>query len=496
MNDDTELLRRFAEEGSEEAFAEFVRGRMNLVYAAALRQTGGDAHLAQDVTQGVFLALAQKARALKQHAVLTGWLYTTTRFLAVKAVRTQARWQRREQEANTMTTLHEAGPAWEDLKPVIDETMHELGETDRTALLLRFFEGRSLAEVGAMVGLAESSARMRVERALEKLRIRLARRGITSTAAAIGATLAAQPAVFAPAALPASVAAAAGVAANSGGGLVGLATSLLARAKVAAMAGSLAVGVAWYLTTTNRIEARVAAQEAQLDEAAAKLSVDQRRLQTTTNRTRENVPAPVPAVVRPAVDPLARMREVVNLVESGLVGRLTWKIVAVSSNLKAADLTELLVLTPDETVAMQRALDRTKEEIGTAAVARALTLRHGDQLIIELREFPEAAASYERLKASLRETLGAERYAGFEKLGCLAALEEMLGHLGLATYTNVLHHPAVPPRPNVTYLFERIKGVVEPTPPGRGVGSAVAGGDRSSLESNFGPLMALVPSDF
>src|SRR5215212_6732354 len=100
MNDNAELLRRFAEEGSQEAFAEYVRQEVDFVFAAALRQTGGDVQLAEDVTQGVFLALASHASTVTRHPMLRGWLYTTTRFLAVSAVRTQVRWQRRESEAN------------------------------------------------------------------------------------------------------------------------------------------------------------------------------------------------------------------------------------------------------------------------------------------------------------------------------------------------------------------------------------------------------------
>src|SRR5687768_11214791 len=143
MNQECELLREFATKGSEVAFTELVRRTIGFVYAAALRQTGGDVHLAKDVTQGVYLALACRANSLLRHTVLYGWLHTTTRFVATKAVRTQARWQRREREANLMITSRDADPDWEELRPVIDEALHELDEKDRTALLLRFFDGRS-----------------------------------------------------------------------------------------------------------------------------------------------------------------------------------------------------------------------------------------------------------------------------------------------------------------------------------------------------------------
>ncbi len=159
--------------------------------AAALRQVGGDVHLAQEVAQGVLLDVARKARRLALRPTITGWLYTNGRFAAAKALRSRLRRLNHETEAQAMNDLLSppaVGPAgetdWNELRPVLDAAMHELSEPDREAILLRFFEGRSLAEVGAAIGLAENSARMRVERALEKLRVRLARRGSTSTAAA------------------------------------------------------------------------------------------------------------------------------------------------------------------------------------------------------------------------------------------------------------------------------------------------------------------------
>lgn len=208
MMADEELLRRFANERDESAFTELVRRRIDFVYAVALRQVGGDAHLAQDAAQEVFLDLARKARSVAAGPALVSWLYTATRFSAAKVRRRQTRWLNREQEALTMNTILSDGtdPEWETLQPVLDAAMHELGEQDRTALLLRYFENRPLAEVGAKLGLAENSARMRVDRALDKLRTRLAKRGIISTAAALGSTLAAQPTISAPLGLAASAA--------------------------------------------------------------------------------------------------------------------------------------------------------------------------------------------------------------------------------------------------------------------------------------------------
>src|SRR5256885_12247356 len=108
MTSDCDLLRRYAETNSEEAFAELVRRHLNLVYSAALRQVNGDAHLAQDIAQKVFTELGRKAPVLCRRPSLTGWLYTTTRFIAVKVIRTEHRRRNHEQEAQAMQDVLES----------------------------------------------------------------------------------------------------------------------------------------------------------------------------------------------------------------------------------------------------------------------------------------------------------------------------------------------------------------------------------------------------
>jgi RNA polymerase sigma factor (sigma-70 family) len=208
MIDDAALLRRYAEGKAEEAFAEIVRRHVNFVYACAVRRVGGDAHLAEDVTQQVFTTVAREAATLARREVLSGWLYTTARNAAAQVVRGERRRVARDQEAQIMneltaTAAHDA--EWARLRPVIDEALDDLREEDREAVLLRFFEGKSFGEIGAKLRLSENSARMRVERALDMLHGRLARRGVTSTAAALGAVLAGQASVAAPVGLAASV---------------------------------------------------------------------------------------------------------------------------------------------------------------------------------------------------------------------------------------------------------------------------------------------------
>jgi RNA polymerase sigma factor (sigma-70 family) len=212
MTEDAELLSRYAAEQSEAAFAELTRRHVDLVHSAALRLVNGDIHAAQDVTQQVFTEAARQAKRLARHPALVGWLYTTTRQMALRMNRTEQRRQAREQEANMMNQLlHDDTPPadWNRLRPVIEDAMHELDDQDRHAVLLRYFQNKSHHEVGAALNLTENAARMRVDRALDKLRGKLARHGITTTAAALAAVVAANAVQAAPAGFAATISAAA-----------------------------------------------------------------------------------------------------------------------------------------------------------------------------------------------------------------------------------------------------------------------------------------------
>jgi RNA polymerase sigma factor (sigma-70 family) len=205
--DDWTLLRRYVEEDSDEAFAQLVARHLGLVYAAALRTLHGDPQLAQDVAQLVFTNLARKAHSLSSKVVLTGWLHRHTWFTAMKVMRREHRRRAREEEAAALQAGESAEAGmWEELCPWLDEALNQLSATDRNALLLRFIENRSLAEVGERLGFGESGSSRRIARALEKLRIRLAKRGITTTAAALTAVLSAHAVQAAPAEVVASLA--------------------------------------------------------------------------------------------------------------------------------------------------------------------------------------------------------------------------------------------------------------------------------------------------
>jgi len=245
--DDAILLARYAREGDEAAFAELVRRQVDFVYATALRQVNGDVHLAQDAVQLVFLDLARKAGSLAEHRWLAGWLFTSTRYAAAKLVRTEQRRRARESEARHMQTSNapDNGDAldWTRVRPVLNDALDELSRRDREAILLRFLREQNYAAIGAKLALSENAARMCVGRALEKLRARLARRGLKSTAAALAAALAGEALTAAPAGLSASVATAAlSGAALAGGSATAIATFMNLTKLQLGLAGAVVLG--------------------------------------------------------------------------------------------------------------------------------------------------------------------------------------------------------------------------------------------------------------
>jgi RNA polymerase sigma factor (sigma-70 family) len=205
MNDDAELLLRYSREGEQAAFAELVQRHLPLVYQTALRQLGGNTHLAQEAAQNVFIAMGHKAAELAQRPTLTGWLYISACFAAKKLIRSAQRRQHWEQESIDMQTVHE--PEWSQIRPELDALLLRLGEADREALLLRYCEGLRFGDIARKLRLTEDGARLRVDRAIEKLRQLLARRGITSTSAALATVLTAHAAATAPVGLATTISA-------------------------------------------------------------------------------------------------------------------------------------------------------------------------------------------------------------------------------------------------------------------------------------------------
>jgi uncharacterized protein (TIGR03435 family) len=205
--DDHELLAEYARTGSEAAFAVLVARYVNLVHSAAWRFTGNPHH-AEEITQAVFIILARKAGGLRRGTMLSGWLYQTARLTAANFVKGEIRRQRREQEAYMQSILTEPEPAaWKQIAPLLDEAMGWLGETDRNAIVLRFFENKTARQVAAALKLNEAAAHKRVDRALEKLHRYFARRGVSSTTAIIAGAISANSVQAAPLALAKAVSA-------------------------------------------------------------------------------------------------------------------------------------------------------------------------------------------------------------------------------------------------------------------------------------------------
>jgi len=252
---DAALLEQFVSGHRPEAFTELVRRHLGLVYRAALRQVG-DADLAEDVAQTVFTDLARKAASLRGRETLSGWLHTSTRYAALKARRSQQRRQVREQETYAMHSAPSDSIEWNRLRPVIDDALHTLAQSDRDVVLLRFFGGRSYSEIGSQIGLPEDTVRVRVNRALEKLARTLRKRGVVSTAAALAVALGAEPTASIPIRLAAQLSSGALAGAVVGAGTI-VATTWLA---ILATAGAVtAGGIAVHQTRErSRLEAELA----------------------------------------------------------------------------------------------------------------------------------------------------------------------------------------------------------------------------------------------
>lgn len=316
MLDDAELLRRYAAQKSEAAFAELVQRHLDLVYSAALRQVGGDAHRARDVAQEVFATLARKSAALGGHPVLAGWLYNTTQHLARRAVRAEQRRRVREAEALRMNETDagaEHAADWERIRPVLDAVMRELGEGEREAVVLRFFARRQFAEIGRVLGVSEDAARMRVERALERLRGRLARRGVTSTAGGLALVLSSQAVTAAPAGLAASVATAATAASAVSLTPVMLVVNFMSTSKLVLGGTTVAVLLALGTAVQDGLTARAASEAhalAESDVAAMRerIAALRRKTELAEAEAAKRLAEPAPratAPARAAVDPLA-----------------------------------------------------------------------------------------------------------------------------------------------------------------------------------------------
>ncbi|HEX3720266.1 MAG TPA: sigma-70 family RNA polymerase sigma factor [Verrucomicrobiae bacterium] len=328
MVDDQQLLRRYAD-GSEAAFTELVARHLPLVYSASLRQTGGDAHLAEDIAQRVFVDLARKAGSLPAGTVLAGWLHRATRYSVLQLLRAERRRQAREQESCSMDTpIPEADHDWEQVRPWLDETLDQMNPLDRDALLLRFFEQRSLKEIGMALGTGEDAARKRVARALDKLRELLAFRGVTTSVSALSLAMAAKGIQSAPASLAGTIAASSLAAGGTAAGISALhiiRTITMSQLKTAVLAVVAVAGITTALIQHRSFE-KLRAENRSLLQQSQKLA----ELQAENDRLSKLL-AQAQRPVEPPTE-LLRLRGQVGLLRDDLQKALAASRAAVSEN--------------------------------------------------------------------------------------------------------------------------------------------------------------------
>ena len=250
---ETELLEAFRKERSEDAFAELVRRYASLVYSVAKRRLANPA-LAEDVTQIVFIRFAKAPPKVCSHSELAAWLHRTTVNVTIDTWRSETRRFNREQQAATMEPPEADNAKWEEIAPNLDEAINELEEMDRRALLLRFFNGKTMRDIGVALGVSEDAAKMRVNRVVDRLRTRLGVRGVACTAAVLGALMAENSMEAAPKEMISKVAtirltAGAGIAGGLFGGL--LRPSILNLAVSAAVLSLIGVTVAQFLRSSG-----------------------------------------------------------------------------------------------------------------------------------------------------------------------------------------------------------------------------------------------------
>jgi RNA polymerase sigma factor (sigma-70 family) len=459
-DNDSDFLKRYAETNDQEAFAVLVRRHVDLAHSAALRQVGGDIHLARDVVQETFREVAIQAKTLTRFPSLAGWIYTVTRNKARMALRSQRRWKKRELEANAMRDLIQDAdaPDWPDLRLVLDEVMHELGSSEREVLLLRYFQGNTPAEIGRRLGVGENAARMRVERSLERLRLRLARRGITSTAAALGVVLAGQTVRAAPAdvvTLASRLAAttpATSAASSNLPKLVKLATGQ----QLNTAAALALLGAAGLLLFEKRAEAAIQIRTRQESRELALMRGDLRLLQREAARLAATTG--MPEAPDPTMAALQRLSHLEALIDRGiLLGKdrlakgptISKGLLMFFSGIFKEDgipqghlipgTAAVFGLTDTETAAMQQAYTTAKNGIDAIAWEEGMLDRGIQRYAFSpLKPTPAMEEAHQRMRERFMEILGTERYHYYVLFGCEAYEEELLygigEHLGVVSF--------------------------------------------------------------
>jgi RNA polymerase sigma factor (sigma-70 family) len=290
---DLELLVRYTRQHAEDAFGEIVRRHLDLVFSAALRQVRSP-QLAEEVAQSVFTDLARQAARLAPDTNLTAWLYQVTRRTAIDVVRREARRQLREQVAHELAAMNATAADWTHIEPILDEAMQALDDIDRTAVLLRYFENKSLREVGQTLGTNEDAARKRVSRAVERLHEFFTKRGVTIGASGLAVVISANAVQAAPVGLAAAFSSAALMSTVAGSGTLTLLKFMaMTKFKVGVISALVVAGVVTTVVIQNQAQARRRAADAELrqqGEQLAQSQAEQKRLLNLATQPRSPHP--------------------------------------------------------------------------------------------------------------------------------------------------------------------------------------------------------------
>jgi RNA polymerase sigma factor (sigma-70 family) len=373
---DADLLSTFARSRSEAAFRALVDRHLDHVHSVAWRVTRRH-DLAADVAQLVFVRLAERHHRLPAGLSLAAWLHINTRSLAIDLVRTEVARRRREQEFFHGSIMNPPDSAtWSELESSLDEAVEALPTSDREAILLRFYQNHTHAGVGRHLGLNEDAARMRVQRALEKLRELLARRGVTTTATALAATLPTHAISAAPAALAASISSAAIGTAAIKTTILTTATATMTKshaATAAAIAIALPIIVLQY-SDNRRLRAEAAGLRDQAGALAAQLSsspppiTDQIRLSQEAVADPAATPRP-PATLQEILaqrDSMSLIRAMLEFADTVPIGDIASVIEELRNSTPEWD--------PDAKMLMRVLLTRWASENPDAALASLKTM--------------------------------------------------------------------------------------------------------------------------
>jgi RNA polymerase sigma factor (sigma-70 family) len=185
---DHDLLAEFKHGGNAAAMDQLVRRHVDSVYAAAKRQVH-DPHLAEDITQAVFIMLFRKAKTIRSDVKLTRWLFAATRYAVANARRAESRRKTHERAAaaerpDAIEPIHVDAEDRAKTLALLDEAIADLRPHDRDLVLMRYWQGRNLASAGAALGISHDSARQRLSRAVDRMRKFFSARGVTLGAAA------------------------------------------------------------------------------------------------------------------------------------------------------------------------------------------------------------------------------------------------------------------------------------------------------------------------